>query len=268
MNATISPTPHSVVDTRLDGPAALMLAEQVLATPRGLVSAFKVQKVTHEVTGRHPTGFSYRNYIASPVMRLRMNDGYVVAQDNGQGGTRVAFHEGKRWQKIFGIMVVAAVALFVAFLFLADHLVYQSQSAQPYTPGQAYRNAQDNTSTLIIFIAIGVVAFGMMAWQGWEQFTLPKKLAQQFAAYANGGGQPGLAQPQAAFPPQPQPNAWPQPPSAAAPPPMAPPMAAPATAAPAGIADRLRQLAELRDAGAITPDMFERSKAAILSEVS
>jgi hypothetical protein len=77
---------------------------------------------------------------------------------------------------------------------------------------------------------------------------------------------PSLPQP----PPEPAWTPTPRPPPAAPPRATAPPQpAAPAPAPPSGTAiERLNALARDRDAGAITPEEFERQKAAILADMT
>lgn len=297
--SNIPPQPHATVDTKLAAPQALQLAEEAIANPIPLMSAFGVSKIAGEITGRHPTGFTYKTSII-PFMKMKMNDGYVVAQDDGQGGTRVSFHENKRSTMIFGIMLGVIVAFEILIYFTLVRQGAPTVMGYGYG-GMSYQAAPPSSGfPLWLFILLFVLIVGVTAFQMYEVVTSPKKVVQNFAMRANGGmpvAQPGFAgqpaggfpphpqaggfppQAGAGFPPQPQPQPQPQPggfppqPQAQAggfpPPPMpAAPVAAPAAAPPpiADADDQLRQLAELRDSGVITAADYDQAAAAIAAK--
>jgi hypothetical protein len=308
MTASIPAAPHGTVDTRLDAAAALALAEQVVTAPRKLMSTANLQSVTAQVTGRHPTGFTY----SSRTGGMRANDGYVVVQDNSQGGTRVSFHENKRYLMIVGIAAAVALVIFIAMYFLVVRQNTPTIMGYPYGGGYGMYPGQDASSgfPLWLYILIGLLTFGLAGFQAYEIFSTPQKVVQQFSQYANGGfGQPGFPGQPGGFPPQPQPGGFPpqpqlggfppqpqpggfppqpapggfppQPagfppvqPAGGFPPPVAPPPPnlgkdpAPGTPPPtqptaSGADDQLRQLAELRDAGVITAEDYDKAAAAI-----
>jgi hypothetical protein len=311
-----------VADTRLEPQTALALAEQVLATPRGLMSTFNMSKVHAEVTQRQPTGFAYRSYVKSLGLRMRMNDGYVIAQDGGQGATRLSFHENKRYAMIAGGIFVAVVVINLLIYFLTA----PSSTPPPVAPGGfggggfgAQPVPAPSTGgvsrTVFLISTILILIFG--SFQIWDVLTSPKKVVELFnqrQMYGGGPpgfpgqpqpgfpgqpqpgfagqGQPGMAPPpQPGFPPPPQPGfAPPQPASAPGMPPPQPggfpppPLQAGIPPQPAGFppppqapqpqpgavgnADKLRELAQLRDSGIISPAEYEQAKAAIEGKAS
>jgi hypothetical protein len=326
-----------IADTQLDPQTAMGLAEQVLAEPRGLMTTFNTSKVYAEATQRFPTGFTYRSYLKSWAgIRMRMNDGYVTVQDNGQGGTRVSFHENKRYAIIMG----ACMAAYLVILLLVYFLAFGSSTPPPppapgmggfqqqFPPPQPVATGSNGLWWLIpgIFVLLAACA------QMFDILTAPKKVIELFNQRMMWGGQPqpgfpgqphpgfpgqpqpgfpgqphgfpgqphgGLpGQPQPAFPaqpqpgypnqpqggfrpyqpqggfppPQPQPGAFPphqphqggfpphqqggQPPHAGV------PLAKPADAN-AEIDNKLRELAQLRDSGVISPSDYEQGRAAL-----
>ena len=294
MNAAIPPMPHATVDTRLDAPQALMLAEEAIGRPIPLMSTFGLSKIAGEVTGRHPTGFTYKSSII-PFMKMKMNDGYVVAQDIGQGGTRISFHESKRSTMIFGIMLGVIVVFEILFYFLVVHQSAPAVMGYGYG-GMGYPMAPASSGfPLWLFILLVLLLVGVTAFQMYEVVTSPKKAVQYFSMRANGGmpapqaGFPGQAaggfppqgggfpppqpggfppqpQQQAGFPPA-QPAGFPPQPNPAFPPAAAPPVAPPTAAPPVADADeKLRQLAELRDSGIITAEDYDKAAAAIAAK--
>ncbi len=303
MNAAIPPMPHATVDTRLDAPQALMLAEEAIGHPVPLMTNFGLSKVAGEVTGRHPTGFTYKTSVG-PLLKFKLNDGYVVAQDNGQG-TRISFHESKRSTIVYAILMGVMVVLVIANYFL---LIHQSRPAVPMGYGGMGYPVQPPSSgfPVWLYIILAIAAIGATAYQMYEVVMAPKKAIQYFTMRANGGmpapqagfpGQPaggfppqaGGFPPQAGgFPPQPQQGGFPPqaqpaglppaqpagfppqpqasgvPPQAdAAPPPVAPPQPMPAAPAASAADEKQRQLAELRAGGIITAEDYDRAAAAI-----
>lgn len=296
-----------VADARLDPQSALTLAEQVLAEPRGLLTTFNMNSVLAEATQRHPTGFAYRSYVKTWAMRMRMNDGYVIAQDNGQGGTRLSFHENKRYAIIMGACLAAYLVIVLLIYFLAFGKATPPVTA-PGPFGQMAPAAPTGSNGLWVLIpGILIALYG--AAQLFEILTAPKKVVDAFnqrLMYGQGGqpgypgqpqpgypgqvqpgypGQPPVApgaaagfpppQPQAGFPPQPQPVAgqqggFPPPPVNIAkpqPPHPQPPQPHAATPQPSAadteIDNKLRELAQLRDAGVISAADFDQAKAAL-----
>ena len=217
MNAAIPPMPHATVDVRLDAPQALMLAEEAIGRQIPLMSSGNFSKIYGEVTGRHPTGFTYKTS-TGPALKMKMNEGYVVAQDNGQGGTRISFHESKRSTMLFGIILGGIVLFEILFYFLAVH-----QSTPAVTMGYGGMGYQVQPASsgfpLWLFLLFAVLAIGITAFQMYEVVTAPQKVVQYFSMRANGGmpaaqpgfpGQAGGFPPQpGGFPPQPQPGGFP-----------------------------------------------------------
>jgi hypothetical protein len=227
-----------VAETRLDPQSALALAEQVLAEPRGLATTFNTSKIQAEVGQRFPSGFHYRSFVKTPAMRMRMNDGYVVAQVNGQGGTRVSFHENKRYVMLWG-GVTAVILLLVLILFFALRETEPTNVAERLQRLQEIQMGQRSSGSGVgLWMLIGAIVGGIMAAiQFGEMLMGPKKVVELFnqrQAYGTGphaglpgqppsfagGAQPGFgppphhgggrdfqlqgAPPQPAFPPPPQ----------------------------------------------------------------
>ena len=111
--------------------------------------------------------------------------------------------------------------------------------------------------------AMGLLFVGaILAYSAWSVSSqLPEKVAKKIIQNLQGGGAtaPHSAAPQpqmhtpAPPPPQPAPAAAPTPP--------------PAADTTSSIVDQIKQLAGLRDAGAITPDEFEAKKAELLKRI-
>ncbi len=109
----------------------------------------------------------------------------------------------------------------------------------------------------MLFIGI-IVVLGF--WWSMSK-SIPTRIAKQIFA-AMGAG------PTQAFQPAPAPYAAPSAPAYQPPPmPAAPPQAAAAADPTTAIVDQIKQLAALRDAGAITPAEFEAKKAELLSRI-
>jgi hypothetical protein len=104
------------------------------------------------------------------------------------------------------------------------------------------------------------VALGYSAWQ--VSSALPEKLLQDIIKNLQGGA-PAMQAPQPVYAaPAPQPAYAPAAPMPA----PAPAPAAPATDA-SIIMEQIKQLASLRDAGALTPEEFEAKKAELLKRI-
>lgn len=301
-----------MADTQLDPQTAMGLAEQVLAEPRGLMTTFNMTKIYGAATQRYPTGFSYRTYFRSLGMNIRMNDGYVVVQENGQGGTRVSFHENKRYAIITG----SCLAAFLVILLLVYFLAFGKTTPPPPAPGFGQQGGWGQGAPMPIpaptgssglwWLIPGLIGLVFGAAQLFEILTAPKKVVEAFnmrQMYGGGPypgqpqpgfpGQPGLpgqpqpgfagqpgfpGQPQPGFPGQPQPGfpgqqpGFPPPqPQAGFPPPQqqggSPPQGGVQLGKPAGpnagIDDKLRELAQLRDSGVISAADYEQGKAAL-----
>jgi hypothetical protein len=175
MSANVPATPHSVVDTHMDGASALTIAEEVIVTPRRLTSMLGLYGIVAQVTARHQTGFSYSTRFGATMA----NDGYVAAYDDGHGGTRVCFHENKRYLMIVGIvgaiLVIGAVILFATLV------------PRSYGSGSYGMNVRPGSSGLIwTMVLIMVVTFGLVALQVAEFARMPRKVAQDFAQRVHG----------------------------------------------------------------------------------
>ena len=254
----------ALADTALDPATALSVAEEVLVAQQPLQSTFKMSKVHGEVTGRFPGGFSYRTYVQSRVSKFRMNDGFVTAQ-GGPGATRIQIHENKRYQMMMGIGVVIAVAI-IAIIYFA--FLRPSGPPAGYAPaypgyGGPAPSSGSNWGTTGMLIG-GGVGLVFTVFQFMEISSLPKKAAQMIgyrAMIIAQGGNPGPIAPQAGHPvPNP---AWSQPPQPGFAP-MQQPGIAPTGPSPV---DQLRDLAQRRDSGAISPADYEQAKAAILARL-
>ena len=104
-------------------------------------------------------------------------------------------------------------------------------------------------------------ALGITAWN--VASAIPEKALTDLINAMQGGVAPAYTPPQAAVAPQPTTPA-------PAPAPVAAPPSAPAPQAnadTAGIVEQIKQLASLRDAGAITPEEFEAKKRDLLARI-
>jgi Short C-terminal domain len=209
INAAIPQTPAATANLPLEPAAALAVAQEVLVTPTPLATTFNMSKVHAEITGQGPEGFSYRTYLKSALMRMRMNDGYVVVTPAGPQGTRIQIHENKRYAMLWGGWMAALIVfcLIIYFAFLRD-TTPQNPLAQYYYNHQP-RSGFDWKVGALIGLVIGTIA-GIA--QLVEIIGLPGKMSrligQRAMAYAQGGQQGFAALPMAqpAFPGQPQPG--------------------------------------------------------------
>lgn len=120
--------------------------------------------------------------------------------------------------------------------------------------------------TNYMFAVLGLpFILGLIALSAWQVSSgLPEKVLKDVIKNLQGGGPAPAQAPQQTYspPPPPQPQAY------TPPPPVAPPAPAPAPADnTASIVEQIKQLAGLRDAGAITADEFEAKKAELLKRI-
>lgn len=127
--------------------------------------------------------------------------------------------------------------------------------------------AMTNYAVAAFAFLLMIVGVGWTAWAASN--SVPQKVLEQLLKNMHAGATaPAQAAAPAPQPPRPAPQPAPvQQPAAAQPAPQPAPAAAPAASDTAAIVEQIKQLAGLRDAGAITNDEFEAKKAELLSRI-
>lgn len=196
-----------------------------------------------EVQAQHPPQgarfqIGYKNIWSTMGTTLKY-DGDVQIAPAGPGQVTARFGLKLQWASIVPLMaVVVAVAII---------------------------GAMTNYLYAAYFLFILIVGVGYNAWAASSRF--PEKILEDIIKNLQAGG---------AYAPAPQPQYAPQPaapaytPQPATPAPIPTPTPAPAASNggdSATIVDQIKQLAALRDAGAITPEEFEAKKTELLKRI-
>lgn len=196
-NPSIPATPSAVADIHLDPNAALAVAEHALATPIPVKSTFNLGKIKSTVTARHDGALMFRRVLGGGPMN-KISDGYVTIAPNGQGGSRVAVHETRRFLIVMAISWAVIVALNVAIYFL-----FFRQSTPAYYNPYGYPGMGGGGSGTPWGMIGGIIGATIVAGAlAYESTTIPKRTIDLIRHYAQGGApaaQPG-------FPPMGQPG--------------------------------------------------------------
>jgi hypothetical protein len=122
-----------------------------------------------------------------------------------------------------------------------------------------------------MYAGMGLLFMGaILVYSAWAVSSqLPEKVLKDIVQKMQAGAGPVAPVQATPAPARPAPPAAPPtpPPAAAAPPPVAPAPAAPSNADTATIVEQIKQLAGLRDAGAITVEEFEAKKTELLKRI-
>lgn len=162
-------------------------------------------------------------------------DGDLQIMPAGPGQTTARFSLKVQWNSVIPLILMQVIAVVFAAMF--------------------------NYAIAAFFFILVVVGVGVTAWNA--SSGIPDKQLDLIIKNLQGGGPAPAQAPQQTYspPPAPQPQAY-------TPPPVAPPAPAPASADnTASVVEQIKQLAGLRDAGAITADEFEAKKAELLKRI-
>lgn len=169
-------------------------------------------------------------------------DGDLQILPAGPGQTTARFGLKLQWNSALPLILLQALAVIVLAM------------VNPYVMYFA-----------LVLVAISV---GYTAWSA--SSGVPEKALEGIIKNLQGGGPAPAVQPQQSYapPPTPQPQAHAPPPVASPVTPPPAPQPAPAQAdSTATIVEQIKQLAGLRDAGAITVEEFEAKKAELLARI-